>query len=347
MTPAAFIKEIAGPARRPLYVLRGGEPRETARCLEAARRTSAPDFRDFNCADLDLEAGQADRLIGEARTRPFGPPPRVLTVKNPPFKAEDWNALADYLEDPNPETVIILALKDELDGRLRFSKKIKGEGLEVDCRPPKGAALVKWLAEELKSRGVTAEGQVCRQIIERALGGQKQKELTGDDLNILQGEAEKLSLYLEPGQNLSAGLVQDLVSLAPDANIFELGDALGRHDLKTALGILLKLMVTEDPRGALGMITRHFRILLEIKTRQAALGRTRLGPEEARLLGLPPFVLEKTQGQAAAWPWPDLTQALAALEEAYLDLVSSGAPPPQTLLENLTLKLAALGRGVR
>ena len=333
MTPEAFIREIAGPGRRPLYVLSGGEPTAVARCLAAALDAAAPDFRDFNCQTLDLAAGQADRLIGEARTRPFGPPPRVAMVRNPPFGHEDWNALADYLEDPNPEATILLVLDGPLNARLRFSRKIKAEGLEVACQPPKGAALVKWLAGELKSRGVTAAPQVCELIIERI----------GDDLNTLLGEAEKFSLFPGEGRALSEDLVRSMVRLAPNANIFKLGEALGRHDEKTALNTLLELLATEDHRPVLGMMVSHFRNMLQIKTRQGCLGRTRLGREEAGPLGLHPFVLEKTQGQAAAWSWPDLARALAALEETHLTLVSSGDHPPQAILENLALKLASPG----
>ena len=327
MTPAAFAQEISGPGRRPLYVLSGGEPSAVARCLKAAAAAVAADFRDFNFQTLSLEAGQASRLLGEASTRPFFAPPRVVAVKNPPFTADDWNALAGYLEAPNPEASLVLAL-DKPDARLKFFKRVKAAGLEVDCRPPKGAALVKWLAEEFQSRGVTAAPKVCALVIERA----------GDDPNLLLSEAEKLSLYLGAGQTLSAELVRALVSLAPDANVFALGEALGRRDLPAALTTLLELTTTEDHRPVLAMMTRHFRLILRIKTRLEALGLNRLGSEDAAALGLHPFVLEKTQGQAAAWPWPEAARALAALEEAHRVLVTSPAPP-RTVLENLALKL--------
>ena len=335
MNPAAFIKEIAGPRRRPLYVLSGGEPSAVAKCLAAAAGAVESGFGDFNFQQLSLEAGQAGRLIGEASTRPFFKPPRVVVTKNPPFGVDDWNALADYLEAPNPESSLVLAM-DKPDARLRFFKKTKAEKLEVDCRSPKGTALAKWLAEEFKSRGVAASPQVCGLVIERA----------GGDLNVLLGEAEKLSLFLGEGGTLEASLVRALVSPAPDANIFELGEALGRHDLKTALSTLLELLATEDHRPVLAMMTRHFRLLLQIKIRQAGLGQSRLGPEEAGRLGLHPFVLEKTQGQAAAWPWPEVTRALAALEEAHLALVTTSAPP-QAVLENLALKLGRPSAGAR
>jgi len=328
MTPAAFVKEFKGAARKPLYVLSGGEPSAVARCLAAAEEAVNPDFRDFNHQVLALETGQARRLAAEAATMPFFAPPRVVVAKNPPFGGEDWNILADYLDDPNPGTSIILTV-DKLDARLKFAKKIKSAEAEVDCTPPKGAALTKWLQAEFQARSVTADQSVCTLIIERA----------GADLPTLMGEAEKLSLYVGPGGTLSADLARRLVSLAPNANVFELGEALGRHDLQSALATLFDLLATEHHLPILAMMVRHFRLMLQIKTRQAALKVSSLGPEEAPGLGLHPFVLKKTQGQAAAWNWRDLSAALTALEDAHRALVTSSAPP-QMILENLSLQLA-------
>ena len=357
MTPVAFIKEIAGPGRRPLYVLSGGDHTAATRCLAAALEAAAPDYRDFNCQTLDLEPGQADRLIGEARTSPFGPPPRVLTVKNPPFGAADWNSLADYLEKPNLETVILLILEDKLDERLRFSKKIKAAGLEVDCRPLKGEALVRWLAGELKDRGLTADRQTCALIIERA----------GDNPRLLAGEAEKLSLYLGPGQNLSAELVRELVRPILDSKLYHLTDNMGWGRLQEALGDLLEILSDShqekdkknkqgkgrqekesqdsDPTWLiLGAIRNRFLAFLHYRARQAD---AESWPPPKFMADLHPNTLRTIQNQSGRWSWPELTRALASLEETYLTLVSSGDQQPRTLLENLTLRLAAQGRNNR
>ncbi|MDL2227052.1 DNA polymerase III subunit delta [Deltaproteobacteria bacterium OttesenSCG-928-M10] len=328
MTPTQFVKEMKSPARRPRYVVSGGEPSAVAQCLAAALEAVDEGFRDFNHQVLELEAGQAGRLRGEAGTMPFFASPRVIVVKNPPFSGDDWNSLADYLEDPNPETTIVMVI-DKPDARLRFFKKAKNAGAEVEAKAPKGAALNKWLEERFAERGVNASPQAARLIIERA----------GTELPALLGEAEKLSLYLGEGGRVTPELVRELVSLAPSANVFELGEAMGRRDAKTALAVLLELLATEHHLPVLAMMVRHFRIMLQIKTRQASLGRSRLGSDQASELGLHPFVLEKTQGQAAAWSWTELTRALAALEEAHRSLVTT-ATDPQAVLENLALNLS-------
>lgn len=328
MTPAAFIKEIKSEKRKPLYVLSGGEIASTARCLKAAEEAVDPGFKDFNHQVLDLEAGQAARLTAEAGTMAFFAPPRLVVSKNPPFNADDWSLLADYLDDPNRASSIVLVL-DKVDARLKFFKKVKAAEAEVDCSIPKGAALNKWLAGELAAKGVKADERTCALIIER----------TGGDPGALMGEAEKLSLYVGEGGVLTQELVSRLVSLAPNADIFQLGEALGRHDLKSALATLMELLATEHHLPVLAMMVRHFRLMLLIKTRQAELGVRLLDPSEAAGLGMHPFALKKTQGQAADWPWRELSQALRALEDAHRTLVTTSTPP-QMVMENLAVKLA-------
>ena len=328
MTPAAFIKEIKSRDRKPLYLLSGGEPSATARCLAAAEEAVDPGFKDFNHQTLDLEAGQAARLISEAGTMAFFAPPRVLVVKNPQFNADDFSRLSDYLDDPNQSSSIVLVL-DKIDSRLKFFKKLKAADAEVDCSPPKGAALSKWLAGELSARGVKADERTCALVIERS----------GHDLNTLLGEAEKLSLYLGRDGTLTPDLVRRLVSISPNADIFQLGEALGRHDLKTALSTLMELLATEHHLPVLAMMVRHFRLMLLIKTRQAALGVKVLDQSEASALGMHPFALKKTQGQAAEWSWRELSAALSSLEDAHRTLVTAPTPP-QMVLENLAVKLA-------
>lgn len=331
MTPAAFIREVKSESRKPLYVLCGGEPSATARCLAAAEEAVEAAFKDFNHQILSLEAEQAARLTAEAKTMAFYAPPRIIICKNPPFNADSWNVLADYLDDPNPGSTIILAL-DKIDARLKFFKKVKAAEAEVDCAPPKGAALARWLVAELAARGIKADDRSCALIIERA----------GSDLNVLLGEAEKLSLYLGDGGTLSSGLVGQMVSISPNADIFQLGEALGKRDLRAALSTLMELMATEHHLPVLAMMVRHFRLMLLIKTRQAQLGVRTLDQSEAPGLGMHPFALKKTQNQAADWNWRDLSQALKALEDAHRTLVTT-ATPPQMVLENLALSLAAKG----
>ncbi|MDL2259586.1 DNA polymerase III subunit delta [Deltaproteobacteria bacterium OttesenSCG-928-K17] len=328
MTPAAFIKEIQGSGRKALYLISGGESSATNKCLAAAESAVGEDFRDFNYKLMDLEAGQAGRLINEAFTMPFFAPPRVVAVKNPPFNGDDWNALADYLESPNSSSTIILTLAKP-DARLKFFKKVKSIDAEVDCAPPKGAALNKWLIAEFAARGVKADGPACAMIIDRA----------GSDPETLSGEAEKLSLYLGQGGALTAETVRALVSLAPNANVFELGDALGGGNLKSALANLMDLMAVEHHLPILAMMVRQFRLMLQVKTRQAELGLRRLGRDEAATLKMNPFVMDKIQTQAAGWSWADLKSALTALEEAHRAIVTT-ATPPELILQNLAVSLA-------
>ncbi len=347
MTPADFCQEIKTPNRKPLYLITGGEPAAVQRCLAAASDAVAPSFRDFNYQLLTLEAGQAKDLVEAVYSSAFGQPPRIIVAKNPNFKEEkeekekkekkkkndDWEVLLKYMGNPSPDNTIILVL-DKIDGRLGFFKKVKAAKLEVDCQVPKGNALTTWLMAEFKARQIKATPSLCNLIIEQA----GSNEPGGSNLEGLANEAEKLSLYLGAGGQLTEELVRSMVSIAPGGNVFALGDALSARQLSEALIIVRKLLENEHHLPILAMMVRQFRLLLAIKTRQRSSGSNHLDQSEAASLGIHPFVLKKTQNATGDWSWQQLRNALAALEDAHRALVTTSTPP-SFILEDLVFKI--------
>jgi len=327
VTPADFIKEIKSSRRRPLYLLCGAEFSAVTRCLTAAEEAVAEGLCDFNFQALDLEAGMAGYLVGEALTRPFFTPPRILVAKKPAFTANDWNILAAYLDNPNKDSSVIIIL-EQIDVRFNFFKKVRANGLEVNCQAPKGVFLVRWLVSEFRKRGYIISPALSELVIERV----------GGDFNLLLNEVEKLSLYLGEGGTLTSELICTLISLTPEANIFELVNALSCRDLKKTLANLWKLLDVEAPPYILAMMGRQFRLILKIKTRQAATGQKYLKAEDARLFKLSPYRLKIFQEQTSVWAWLDIFTALTALEDAYHALFTTSVPP-QLILEDLVLKL--------
>ena len=98
------------------------------------------------------------------------------------------------------------------------------------------------------------------------------------------------------------------------------------------------LVRNEAPLYLLFMITRQFRILLQVRLLQTA----NLAPSElAQRLGQHPFVVEKASRQARQFTVPQLEAILGRLLQADLALKSSGINP---VLE-LDMLVVGLTRG--
>ena len=326
MRISEFIKEIKSPQRKACYLLNGGDKKSVETCLKAVFELVPEDFHDFNLARFSFDEGGAGRIINEAQTMPLMRPPRIVVVKNVVPNADDSNKLAEYVKNPNEQSCLII-ISDKADLRLKFFKALKDKGGEVSCQPPKGAELIAWLRDEFADRGHKVGQDILRLLIERC----------GEEATLLANEMEKLCLYVKADEKITLELAKSLISLSPHGNIFALGEALGARDAQGATAVLLELLATEHHLQIMAMMVRHFRLMLQIKARQAVVGN-RLGPEEAKGLGMHPFVLQKTQGQCQNWTWQGLQAALNKLEQASKTFVTSPTPA-NLVLENLALQL--------
>ena len=192
------------------------------------------------------------------------------------------------------------------------------------------------------------KGDVNRWISERAgaKGGAIQPAAVtllaayvGADLRLLDQELDKLLTYAGPRQAVTEDDVRRMVPAAAQTSIFEMVDAVAARDSRAALRLLHELLdAGEAPLYLLFMITRQFRILLQVRLLQTA----NLAPAElAQRLGQHPYVVEKAARQARQFTVPQLEAILARLLQVDLALKSSGANP---ILE-LDMLVVALTRG--
>ncbi len=161
----------------------------------------------------------------------------------------------------------------------------------------------------------------------------------GNDLRLLDQELEKLLIYAGPRHAVSEDDVRRMVPAAAQTSIFEMVDAVAARDSRSALRLLHELLDDgEAPLYLLFMITRQFRILLQVRLLQTA----NLAPSElAQRLGQHPFVIEKATRQARQFTVSQLEAILARLLQVDLALKSSGNNP---VLE-LDMLVVALTRG--
>jgi DNA polymerase-3 subunit delta len=94
-------------------------------------------------------------------------------------------------------------------------------------------------------------------------------------------------------------------------SVFDFVDALSNGNGKSAQHLLHRLLETEDPFSLWGMVIRQFRLL--IQAREILDGRGNQN-DVARVLGVHPFVAEKTAQQATRF-------SIESLENIYRKLL--------------------------
>jgi len=169
--------------------------------------------------------------------------------KNP---EQDTTLLEKYLENSNPNTILIFIVNNEkLDERKKITKLIKKNGNVKEFNNVDIIQTVKSLWGEYQIKE-----DVIRFFIERV----------GDNISILSNEIEKIKLYKNEDKVITKEDIQNLTSKSLEVNNFKLIDAI--ISKKKALAIELyeeRLKLNEEPIAIIIALANQIRIMYQVK----------------------------------------------------------------------------------
>ncbi|MDR2140576.1 MAG: DNA polymerase III subunit delta [Deltaproteobacteria bacterium] len=326
MEVSQFIEEVGGPARRPFYLAVGADPQAQNKVIQAARSVVNPDFFDFNFQSFKTDDVDWGQILESASTGPFFLPPRVVIIKREKYLPAELDRLARYLEKPHPDNIVVLIAENPGE-KQKFFKDQADLGLEVNCRAPQKSELPGWLVKQATALGCQLTLDGARSMVERI----------GENLYLLLGELEKLSIYPGPGTPITAREIRALVSLTPTAAIYELGDPLANQNVPAAIQALLDLEENSSSFSLLYTVGNHFLRLVKFKiSLETANPESLSGPAP---LGYKPYYFNNLRSQVSKWPWARLAEALTAIHQAHRTMITVSTSQ-SAILEELSLSLA-------
>jgi DNA polymerase-3 subunit delta len=159
-------------------------------------------------------------------------------------------------------------------------------GYEKEFAPLKPGDLIRWITKRAQEKGGQIDGAAVQVLA----------AYVGSDLRLLDHEIDKLLTYAGDERSVMEEDAKLLVSYVQEADVFQMVDALGTRDIRQAMELVEKLLSEgQHPLYLLRMITRQFRILLQIKELQS---RGTSPADVKTLLRLHPYVAKKTMAQS-------------------------------------------------
>ena len=235
----------------PAYMLCGKEPYYIDKVA---------DFIEYNVLDemahefdqtiiygKDLTSGDVSPVIGAARGFAMMGGYKVIIVKEAQ-NIKKWDALAMYMENPQPSTILVFCYKyGSPDKRLNLFKNWeKKGGVLMESEPLRDYQVEKWIREyvaqrneELKQKGdeVRIDDKVAK-ILADSLG---------TDLTKIVGALQKLVDGRPDGVKvIDVDLVERNVGISKDFNVFELQSALIAGDVVKANRITQYFAASKD-----------------------------------------------------------------------------------------------------
>lgn len=309
-----------------LYLLIGEESFLVQEALQLLKHKSVdPSTIDFNCDVFDAGETAAAHVKDAAEMLPMMSQRRFVAFRGvDSLKEKDWEALFPLLDNPVDSTTLVLTC-DSLDKRKKAFKKLNEAAVVVELKRPYENQVPDWIEYLAFRQGL----QVAREA------AQLLKQFVGTNLTELNNELMKLKDYLGERTLIEPKDVLQVVSQTRVDRIFDLTDAIGKRDRATALQSLANLLENgQSEVGILAMITRHFRILGQLKEGQRE-GLT--GMKLSTKAGIPQFLLTQYLEQIRLWDEKKIERTFHVLEDTDRALKSSSVPP-HVWLENFVLK---------
>jgi DNA polymerase III subunit delta len=294
---------------KPAYLIVGGDRPKIQRALQRLRARVG----DEGVQVLSARETSADGAIAACNALGlFGAGRRLVLVEEVEhWKAADAKAVAAYLADPAPQTVLALTGDVRADSALAKACAKRGDVLVYDVSK---RALPTWVAEQFARVGANAGTDACRALV----------ELVGDDLEALASEVDKLATWAG-GDEITASHVHALAVARGESPVFALTDAWGRRDVAGVLSACeAQLERAERSRRdelarIAGALASHVARVLTCQRLAAEGVRPR---DAAATLKVHPFAAEKAFAHAANFTVDELRDAVVRLAE--LDFAVKG-----------------------
>lgn len=242
-----IMKALRAGEYAPVYVLCGEEPYYIDRVYEFLAANVLDEMaREFDQQILygrDLQGNDISPVIGAARGFAMMGGRKVIIVREAQ-SVKKWDALAAYLENMMPQTVLVICYNGKPDKRQGIWKKAAEHPQVVWLQSDKlrEYEVERWITNYIQEfsrqhSAVSIDPRVAPLLADHL----------GTDLSAIVGALQKLIDGRPEGVNtIDAALVERNIGISKDFNIMELQAALIRGDVKRANQIALYFAGSKD-----------------------------------------------------------------------------------------------------
>jgi len=297
-------EDIQNRSFHPVYLLYGEESYLVRQYREQLKQAVLDGGDEMNYTVFEGSGVSLPEVREIADTLPFFHDYRiVIWEESRLFKSA--NDFTEYLPQM-PDTTILVFVEKEVDKRNKLYKYVKKNGLAVEMTAMNAGDTKKFVAMKLRDGGRKIRESTAEYFLEQVEGS----------LNNIENELEKLIAYTYGREEITKADVDAVCSIQVTGQIFKMLDAAAagqKRELMRYYHDLLELK--ESPMSILYLLTRHFNILLQVKTISGSPSKQ----EVAKRIGIPPFSVGKYQTQCRRFTKGRLKEMLQLCADTEFD----------------------------
>jgi DNA polymerase-3 subunit delta len=307
-----IVNDIKSKNTKPIYFLMGEEAYYIDKISDFIENNIlTEEEKGFNQMILYGRDVTVDDVVGNAKRYPMMSEKQVVIVKEAQDLSRSIEKLADYAEDPQPSTILVICYKYKtIDKRKKLAKAIAQKGCLFESKKLYDNQVSDWINAVLRAKGYQIEPKAAHMLV----------EFLGTDLSKIANELGKLTLIIEKGATISALQIEQNIGISKDFNNFELRKAIGDKELVKANRIIQYF--SQNPRSnplimTISLLNAFFTQLLLYHGLKDK-GKINVG----KMLKINPYFIPEYQRAAKNYPMRKVAQVISRLREA--DLKSKG-----------------------
>ena len=279
-------EDIKSKTFQPAYLLYGEESYLKKQYAQKLRKALSQPDDTMNVSFYEGKNINLGEIIDLAETLPFFAERRMIMIEDSGVFKSASDELADYMKHITDTTCFVF-VEEEVDKRSKMYKAVKNAGRVVEFPRQTKEVLTRWILSKLKRE----QKKITKSVLELFL------EKTGDDMEYIDKELEKLFCYTLGREVISAEDVEAVCVVQTTGKIFEMVDMIAGKQQKRALDLYYDLLaLKEPPMRILFLIARQFQILWQVKDLKRQGYDSKFIASKAKI---PEFAVRKNLAQAS------------------------------------------------
>lgn len=297
MEPQDLIKELKKQSFRSIYVIYGKDRYRIEQSVEQIKKSMfKADEEEMGIVKFDTSEQAIDEVVYEAESPSFFLDRKLIIVRDTQIFMSaqkeskinhNTDKLIQYLEHPlSTSTIVFVVYAEKLDERKKIVKLLKERRSIVHFPELDDLQLAHWLEKRAQDQGRTLEKAAAELLVQR----------TGNSMQALAQELDKLCLHSGEGGHISVSLVNEFTTSTIEEDVFSLVDSIVTNNTNKAILLYRELLIKrEEPIKIVALIARQIRMMMQIKELESQ----HYSPQQiASHIGAHPYVVKLTAEKA-------------------------------------------------
>ena len=214
---------------KPIYWLEGEEEYYIDQVMNYAEHEllSAAEA-SFNLTVFYGKDADYAAIINACRRYPMNADKQVVLLKEAQHM-KDLEKLEPYINAPMASTIFVVGYKDKgLDKRKKMYKTVQANAEVLSTKKIADHKIQEWIMDVVKNKGYSIQPKSAALL----------EEHTGNDLNKIINEIEKLSINLAGKKIITEDDIEKYIGVSKEYNVFELQAAIAKKDLAKSIKII-------------------------------------------------------------------------------------------------------------